>query len=438
MRKHNDFDIEMEGQLSLEDLFSPPERMIAVSNIFARARKQMSLAEQKTFVLALSQLEWTKSSDKQSNIVHLDNKILQNVLGYKSDSTDISQHIWDAIKLLAPNSYIEIAEKDTGFFTSGSVVATITKRKGTDYVRVKFEEDYFPLFTGLGSKYITMWSTDIFQMTSKRSVQFYELLRQLSFDKHQVGENMYSYGWGIKAFKEMFDIPKEGKGSYVRDKGGFDRTNFEKKVIEHWEDYYYQSEGEPVPQPNPECPDSCFDSGKINDLKLKLGEEDYLKLLSMLKDALAEELLAWYHYTITAPFLHGKRRPEHVKFFKETAKDEFEDHACWLMERLQQLGSDPNDIADPAALNVIATHKYIIPSYETSQAVMNNITAEKGAIETYTKLEEFTKDRDIVTHSKIEEILKDEQEHLQELEKVYRDIADIVDVCADYAKVEKY
>ena len=232
MGKHNDFDIEMEGQLSLEDLFSPPERMIAVSNIFARARKQMSLAEQKTFVLALSQLEWTKSSDKQSNIVHLDNKILQNVLGYKSDSTDISQHIWDAIKLLAPNSYIEIAEKDTGFFTSGSVVATITKRKGTDYVRVKFEEDYFPLFTGLGSKYITMWSTDIFQMTSKRSVQFYELLRQLSFDKYQVGENMYSYGWGIKAFKEMFDIPKEGKGSYVRDKGGFDRTNFEKKVID--------------------------------------------------------------------------------------------------------------------------------------------------------------------------------------------------------------
>ena len=213
---------------------------------------------------------------------------------------------------------------------------------------------------------------------------------------------------------------------------------FEKKVIEHWEDYYYQSEGEPIPGPNPECPDSCFDSGKINDLKLKLGEEDYLKLLSMLKDALAEELLAWYHYTITAPFLHGKRRPELVKFFKETAKDEFEDHACWLMERLQQLGSDPNDIADPAALNVIATHKYIIPSYETCQAVMNNITAEKGAIETYTKLEEFTKDRDIVTHSKIEEILKDEQEHLQELEKVYRDMADIVDVCADYAKVEKY
>ena len=213
---------------------------------------------------------------------------------------------------------------------------------------------------------------------------------------------------------------------------------FEKKLIEHWEDYYQGGISIEEPSPNPECPDSTFDTSKIDSLKLKLGEEDYLRLISMLKDALAEELLAWYHYTICAPFLHGKRRPELVKFFKETAKDEFEDHACWLMERLQQLGSDVNDIADPASLNVIATHKYIIPSYETCQAVANNITAEKGAIETYTKLEEFTKDRDIVTHSKIEEILADEQEHLQELEKVYRDMADIVDVCADYAKVEKY
>ena len=211
---------------------------------------------------------------------------------------------------------------------------------------------------------------------------------------------------------------------------------FEKKVIEHWEEYYMGGTSEPTPCP--ECPDSTFDTSKIDSLKLKLGEEDYLRLISMLKDALAEELLAWYHYTICAPFLHGKRRPELVKFFKETAKDEFEDHACWLMERLQQLGSDVNDLLDPASLNAIATHKYIMPSYETCQAVANNITAEKGAIETYTKLEEFTKDRDIVTHSKIEEILADEQEHLQELEKVYRDMADIVDVCADYAKIEKY
>lgn len=232
MGRHDDFDGQMDGQLTIEDMFSPPERMVAVSNIFARARKQMSLAEQKTFVLALSKLEWTKAPGEQSNVVRLDIKVLAKALGYKSDSSDISQHIWDAVKHLAPNSYIEIADTDTGFFTSGSVVATITKRRGTDYIRVKFEEDYFPLFTGLGSKYITLWSSDIFGMSSKRSVQFYELLRQMSFDRYEVGRNVYSYGWGIKAFKEMFDIPKEGKGSYMRDKDGFDRANFERYVID--------------------------------------------------------------------------------------------------------------------------------------------------------------------------------------------------------------
>lgn len=215
--------------------------------------------------------------------------------------------------------------------------------------------------------------------------------------------------------------------------------SLDKVIKEHWDDYYmsdpYQDE---VPQPEPECPDSTFDTGKLNDLKLNLGQEDYLTLLSMLKNALAEELLAWYHYTITAPFLHGKRRPELQKFFIETAKDEFEDHACWLMERIQQLGSDVNDILHPSSLDIIAQHKYIIPSYDTCQAIINNINAEKGAIETYTNLEAFTKDRDIVTHSKIEEILKDEQEHLQELEKMYRDMADIVDVCPEYSKVERY
>lgn len=232
MGKHNSFDDEMEGQMTIFDLYEPPERMVAVSNIFARARKQMSLAEQKTFVLALSQLEWTKDPTEQSNVVHLDKKTLQSVLGYKSDSTDISEHMWREIKDLAPHSHIEIADKDRDIYDSGMVITRISRRNNWNYYRVKFEEEYFPLFTGLGNKYITMWSMDIFKMTSKRSVQFYEILRQMSFDKYEVDNDVYSYGWGIKALKEMFDIPFEGKGSYMRAKGGFNRSEFEKKVID--------------------------------------------------------------------------------------------------------------------------------------------------------------------------------------------------------------
>lgn len=232
MGRFDQFDNEFEGQLTIDDLFNPPERMVAVSNIFAHARKQMSLAEQKTFVYALSKLEWVKDSKKQSPVVRLDKKTLANILGYTSNSSDLSQNMWQQVRELAAHSYIEIADRDKGIYDSGVVITRISMRKNTDYIRVKFEDDYFPLFTGLESNYITMWSADIFKMTSKRSVQFYELLRQMSYDKYSVGNNVFTFGWGVKAFKEMFDIPKDGKGSYMREKGGFDRANFEKYVID--------------------------------------------------------------------------------------------------------------------------------------------------------------------------------------------------------------
>lgn len=233
MGQYDSFDsTEVEGQLTFEDILDPPERMVAVSQIFARARKQMSLAEQKTFVLALSQIEWTKGPNEQSNVVCIDKKKLQAALGYKSDSTDISENMWREIKDLAPHSHIEIADRDKDIYESGMVITRISRRNSWAYYRVKFEEDYFPLFTGLGSKYITLWSLDIFKMTTKRAVQFYELLRTMSYSKYETSPNTFTYGFGVKYLKEMFDIPMTGEGSYMREKGGFDRTNFERRVLD--------------------------------------------------------------------------------------------------------------------------------------------------------------------------------------------------------------
>ena len=46
----------------------------------------------------------------------------------------------------------------------------------------------------------------------------------------------------------------------------------------------------------------------------------------------------------------------------------------------------------------------------------------KGAIETYTALEAVTRGNDVVTNRKVKEILADEQEHLQNLIDLYKDI----------------
>lgn len=218
-------DGQIDGQMDISDLFTPPERLFAVSRIFARARKDMNLAEQKTFVYALSELRFTEEA--KSNVVYMDKKTLAKIVGVDSDPDHLSVDLKRAIGDLPKHSFIEIADRDLDLFDSGVLVSRVTMLKNR--VRLKFEEDYLKLFTGLSRDYLTMWSADIFQMTSQRSVQFYEYLRQETDTREQTN----SIGLGVKALKELFGIPASGPGSYMRapEKGGFNRPEFEKKVI---------------------------------------------------------------------------------------------------------------------------------------------------------------------------------------------------------------
>ena len=222
--KRDKLDTQCDGQMSLDDLFAPPERLFAVSRIFARARKAMTLAEQKTFVYALSQVRFTEEA--ATSVIYMDKKTLAAIVGVKSDDDHLSVDLSRSIGDLPAHSYIKIADKDLDLYDSGFLVTRITMLKNR--VRVKFEEDYLKLFTGLTTDYITMWSADIFGMTSKRSVIFYELLRQ----ETDTRDKIHSLGLGVKALKELFEIPMEGKGSYMREKSGLDRAQFEKRVID--------------------------------------------------------------------------------------------------------------------------------------------------------------------------------------------------------------
>lgn len=223
--KYDDID-NIEGQT---ELFPAPEKMFAVSDVFARAKKNMSLAEYKTFVYALTEVKW---KEKMPNVVYLDKRTLGNVLGIHSDASHLSHDIHQEIKDLAKHSEIHITEKDLGIYDDGQFITRVTmtmKDKDTgkrirNVVRVKFEEEYLSMFGNLEKNYITMWSSDIFQMKNERSITFYEYLRA-----HSDTTKECQHGLGVKALKELFNIPKE---AYMREKGGFDRANFEKKIIE--------------------------------------------------------------------------------------------------------------------------------------------------------------------------------------------------------------
>lgn len=150
---------------------------------------------------------------------------------------------------------------------------------------------------------------------------------------------------------------------------------------------------------------------------------DVDKLIEMLKIALAEELIAWWQYTSIIPLLNGVDRKCVEEFYKEAAKDELEDHADWLMNRIDQLGGNYVELLDPANWDKVALHKKFIPNRDINCSLNQNIKAEIGAIETYTAIEVLTRDKDVITNKKVKEILADETEHLQELENFKDDIS---------------
>ena len=173
------------------------------------------------------------------------------------------------------------------------------------------------------------------------------------------------------------------------------------------------------------------------------------ELIDKLQIALAEEFNQWYMYTIVRPYLVGLERNEIVELYEEQAKDELEDHAYWLMERISQLGGIPEMVLSPDMWNHIATHKYIVPEVSHQNAdnihtgidvvtnLYQNITAEEGAIETYSDIELFTRDRDVVTNKRIKEILADEQEHLQALKDLVADVESTINKCTPPAPCDQ-
>ena len=88
------------------------------------------------------------------------------------------------------------------------------------------------------------------------------------------------------------------------------------------------------------------------------------------------------------------------------------------------MGADCSSIDNPSLIDNLAKHKYIIPS-ETNNiltCIDQVAEAERGAIETYTELIEFTNGKDDITYKKMKEILKDEEKHLKEMQEFTKKI----------------
>lgn len=214
-------------QMTLDEVFQEEvtPSLFAVSRIFADCRKQMNLAEYKTLCMALSKVDWT--SDCPETLYCLKDDLCA-VIGITSDIDHRSVDLNRAIGTMPNHSFLQFKDKDKDIYDNGNFVRRITFFKNR--VRIVLEPEYLSLFGGLDKGYITMWSGDVYKMTSENAVVLYEFLRNESDTRLPVNDCTI----GITKLKELFNIPKDGKGSYMRSaqNGGFDRTSFERKVID--------------------------------------------------------------------------------------------------------------------------------------------------------------------------------------------------------------
>ena len=179
---------------------------------------------------------------------------------------------------------------------------------------------------------------------------------------------------------------------------------------------------------------------KINEAYAEtwIDSESQRLIVEKLKNALKEELNAWYGYIIVRDWLVGSNKSDLIKLYDETAKDELEDHAYWLMKRINELGGTIEDITASPASWLTAKHTYASPEWQhkytketgvgtgepcgdlvipIQRSLFTNVENEMGAIETYRDLIEITQlSKDYTTEKKCKEILADEEEHLQLLQ----------------------
>ncbi len=135
------------------------------------------------------------------------------------------------------------------------------------------------------------------------------------------------------------------------------------------------------------------------------------RAITILNEALATEIvcvLRYMHHYFMATGVHGRSVADE---FKEHADAERE-HADQIAERIQQLGGKPD--FNPRSLLERSVSQYI-EGETLADMIREDLIAERIVIEVYTEMIRFFGDNDPTTRVMLEGILKDEEEHANDL-----------------------
>lgn len=148
------------------------------------------------------------------------------------------------------------------------------------------------------------------------------------------------------------------------------------------------------------------------------NQADLERLLNVLNQVVATEMVCYLRYTQNAIVAQGIHREQVADLFREHADEEL-DHFRRVSDRVNQLGGSPD--MDPATLVARSHTEYVTPAETDLQGMIReNFVAERIVIETYTEIVRWIGESDPTSRRLIEDILEEEEEHADELNDLYQ------------------
>ena len=143
----------------------------------------------------------------------------------------------------------------------------------------------------------------------------------------------------------------------------------------------------------------------------ELKNIDVDRVVKYLLSAFADEVIAYYMYLMAAYAVRGNVAKELEDVFVEIGRDELEDHAKKLADRLQDFDVDLPDFRDLWSLSRCKYPDLPEDPYDVDEWLQAAVEAEKCAIKHYREIYDYVVNKDIVTEEIVEDILEDEVKH---------------------------
>ncbi len=145
---------------------------------------------------------------------------------------------------------------------------------------------------------------------------------------------------------------------------------------------------------------------------------DRLKVLQLLNEALATEIVCVLRYKRHFFMASGINAPQVSAEFLEHANEE-QGHADLIAQRIVQLGGEPN--LSPEGL-LMRSHAEYVEGNNIREMIEEDLVAERIAIESYGEMIRFIGNDDPTTRRMLEGILAMEEEHADDLADLLKKI----------------